>query len=101
MSRCFWLCCGKPRKYEANYSLTKLPNHQMPSVVQEPHDPAGNKHQHDEHSEAISAVAKHVARRVALGDAVDDGGEECERHRGCKMRHLQTQDHCFFPIAMW
>ena len=69
-------------------------------MMQEPHHPAtANQPQQKDH-EAISAVAEHVARVVAVGDAKDDRSAESDKECCAEVRELQGKDHSFFPIAM-
>jgi len=69
-------------------------------VVEEPHHPPTTYQAQQEDHEAISAVAEHIARVVAVGDAKDDGSAESDKECGAEVRELQGQDHGFFPIAM-
>src|ERR1700727_3680387 len=65
---------------------------------QEPHGPAGDDGSAQKHGETIKAVADHVTRGLAVGDAEHDGREEGEPRRGAEVAELDR--HCFFPMAM-
>lgn len=70
-------------------------------VMQQPHGPAGQKHSYHGHGKAVGAIADHFIGGIALGDAEDDGEKQRKQRRCAKVRELQEQDHCFFPMAMW
>src|ERR1700722_487168 len=61
----------------------------------EEHDPTEDDYRADEEHEAVSAVAKHLPRSVAHGDAKDGGSEEREEHNGGEVGGLH-QD--FLPV---
>jgi hypothetical protein len=70
-------------------------------VMQQPHSPASKKHSYHGHGKAVSAIADHLIGGIALGDPEDDGKKQREQRRRAKVRELQEQNHCFFPMAMW
>src|SRR6185312_13618086 len=55
------------------YPITNLP---ILLMMEDPHHPAGDEHSHHEDSEAVTGVAHHLARVIALGNPKDDGSEE-------------------------
>jgi hypothetical protein len=53
------------------------------------HDPTKHNGRADEEHKAVNSVANHGPRRLALGDAEDDGREEGEEHNRSKVRGLE------------
>ncbi len=70
-------------------------------MMYEPHHPTGNPHAYHEHAKAISAVAQHFAGVIAEADSEHRGREQCKQESGGEMREFKSEDHDFFPMAMW
>ena len=70
------------------------------SVVQKPHDPAGNEQASQGHGEAVSAIADHLIGGVALRNSKHNREKEREQRCRAEVRELKGQNHGFFPIAM-
>src|SRR5664280_1600707 len=68
-------------------------------VLDQPHGPGRDDYSANEKSEAVRAVAHHIARGIALGDAENRRGTEREQQGGVEVREFEG--HCFLPIAMW
>src|SRR6202000_1364608 len=69
---------------------------EKPSVLDQPHDPAGRDCATDEEDEAEGSEADHHARLRALGDAEDDRGEEREEKDCSEVRDGHER---FLPVA--
>ena len=79
------------------------------SAPEQPHHPSRHEDSAYKHCEAVEAVADLLARAVSLRDTEDDGGEYGEQQCGAEVGKFQShlrqdhfsQDHGFFPMAMW
>jgi len=52
---------------------------------QQPHGPTCDEHAAEKHDETIKAIADHLARRVTVRDAEDDGREQGKDRRRTEM----------------
>jgi len=68
-------------------------------VFNRPHNPRRDNHSANKQRKAVGAVAHHIARRVALGNAEHGGGTGGEDDSRRKVREFEGHD--FLPIAIW
>lgn len=66
----------------------------------EPHNPAANDQSANKPDKAFHAVTHHVAGRVALRDAEDNGSKQREQERRAEVREFKVHQD-FFPMAIW